>query len=370
MKEDAVGRSRSLRPDALGLLLAVSLAGCFALGPRTVPRDRFDYGSAIARSRNEQMLLNIVRLRYMQVPAFLTVSSVIAGYTYEGSVAIVGQGALPSFDEDFVGGAANLDYVERPTITYTPLSGEEFSRRMLQTIPIDMLFSLGQSGWPPDVLLRIAVQRIGETQNIAFAPGDLAGTQAFQAEADKLERYDRVVQLLLRLEHAGAFEVVRLEDEPPHFRFARQLTPELRALADELKVHLGLPPDRDSFRVTDRLTARGPDEILIRTRSLLAILSFLAQGVEVPEEDARANRALVLPPHLQEVMRARGPLHVRTQRERPEDAHTAIRYRDRWFYVDGGDHLSKRTFATILVLFELLAPAGGGAAPLLSLPTG
>ncbi|HSA88628.1 MAG TPA: branched-chain amino acid ABC transporter permease, partial [Burkholderiales bacterium] len=118
-----------------------------------------------------------------------------------------GEGALPSFDEDFVGGAANLDYTERPTITYTPLAGEAFSRRMLQTVPIEVLFSLGQSGWPPDVLLRIAVQRIGETENIAFAPGNLAGEQAFRAEADKLERYDRVIELLLRLQHAGAIEV-------------------------------------------------------------------------------------------------------------------------------------------------------------------
>jgi hypothetical protein len=348
----------------------VWLAGCYTFGPGTIPHDRFNYSAAIARSRNEQMLLNIVRMRYLQIPDFLTVSSVIAGYTYQGGIGVSGQGAISPFDESSVSGAANLSYTERPTITYTPLAGEAFSRRMLKTIPIEVLFSLGQSGWPPDILLRIGVQRIGEAENMSFR-GDIQSEQGFRYEAEKLERYDRVVQLMLRLEDRGAFEVVRVQEgEPPVFRFAAKMPPEQRELADELKGHLGLAPDRDSFRVTDRLTARSPEEILIRTRSLLSILSFLARGVDVPEADVATNRVLVLPANVQQVIDEHGPMRIRSQEDRPEDPHTAIRYRDRWFYLDGGDHLSKRTFATVQILFELLAPSGGGAAPLLSLPTG
>ena len=78
---------------------------------------------------------------------------------------------------------------------------------------------------------------------------------------------------------------------------------------------------------------------------------------------------LAIPPEVEQVIEQRGPLRVHHQEDEPEDPYVAIRYRDRWFYVDGADHLSKRTFLTILTLFELLAPAGGGAAPLLTLPT-
>jgi hypothetical protein len=53
------------------------LSGCAAQGARRIPADRFDYNAAIARSTREQMLLNIVRSRYMEVPVFLTVSSVL-----------------------------------------------------------------------------------------------------------------------------------------------------------------------------------------------------------------------------------------------------------------------------------------------------
>lgn len=361
--------SGALRMGVLGvLLLGGGLLGCFSLGPRTLARDRFDYGSAIARSRNEQMLLNIVRLRYLQVPDFLTVSSVISGYTYQGGVGAVGQAGTESFTNSFVGGSANLNYIERPTITYSPLAGEEFSRRMLKAIPIDLLFALGQSGWPPDILLRIAVQRIGKAENMAFDQANVGGDPGVRAEARKLEAYDRVVQLMLQLQDEGGFELVRGPDEAPTLYFAADMPPELREMAAELRDRLGLEPGSNSFQVTDRLTGRSPGEILVRTRSLLAILSFLARGIEVPDEDAAANRASSLPPDVQRVIRDRGPLRIRSQENRPEDPHVAIRYRDQWFYVDGGDLLSKRTFATILVLFELLAPSGGGAAPILTLP--
>ena len=87
-------------------------------------------------------------------------------------------------------------------------------------------------------------------------------------------------------------------------------------------------------------------------------------------QEASAGLVVPIPPDVVKVFQERGPLRIRSQRERPENAHAAIRYRDQWFFVDGTDHKSKRTFTTILVLFELLAPGGGGAAPLLSLPTG
>ena len=44
--------------------------------------------------------------------------------------------------------------------------------------------------------------------------------------------------------------------------------------------------------------------------------------------------------------------------ERPPDAFVSIRYRDHWYYIDNGDLESKRMFALLLALFELLAPGG------------
>jgi hypothetical protein len=53
-----------MRYIALIILIALAiLNGCTTIGPKTVPRDRFDYNIAIADSWKEQTLLNIVKLR-------------------------------------------------------------------------------------------------------------------------------------------------------------------------------------------------------------------------------------------------------------------------------------------------------------------
>ena len=75
------------------LLLAVPLAvlpGCASQGPGRMPPDSFNYNKAIGQASNEQMLLNLVRLRYKEIPVFLAVSSVLTQYIYAGSVSVDG----------------------------------------------------------------------------------------------------------------------------------------------------------------------------------------------------------------------------------------------------------------------------------------
>ena len=353
------------------LVLVATLAGCAARGPATVPRDAFDYSAAISKSRNDQMLLNIVRLRYTQVPNFLTVNSVIAGYTYEGNLGTSVQAGIGRLDEGLIGGSAGLTYIERPTITYSPLQGEEFSRRLMRNIPLEAVFSLGQAGWPMDVLFRIAVERFGETRNMGFSAHEVAA-QADE-QANYLIRYDHVVNSIMELVEADVVETTQTEldgEERQVVKFAGSMRPELMEVATELKTLLGLEPDRNEFYVTDRIVGRTDDEILIQTRSMLAVMSFLSLGVDVPEADVDANRVMVTPAYLKEVIEKRGPMRIRVQKERPEDPFAAVPYRNQWFYIDATDHLSKRAFGTIQLLFELLAPSGSGTAPLLSLPAG
>ena len=63
----------------ISLVAILCLTGCMHIGPQTVPRDRFDYNSAIADSWKQQTLLNIVKLRYADMPLFVEVASVVRG---------------------------------------------------------------------------------------------------------------------------------------------------------------------------------------------------------------------------------------------------------------------------------------------------
>jgi hypothetical protein len=105
--------------------LLVTFAGCAGVGPHTVARDRFDYTTAISDSWKDQMLVNMVKMRYGDTPTFLDVASVINQYSVESALDVrlgwVHHFTTALTNTQSVGGAAR--YIDRPTITYSPLSG-------------------------------------------------------------------------------------------------------------------------------------------------------------------------------------------------------------------------------------------------------
>ena len=104
----------------LGLVL-LSTGCALRVGPKTVTRDRFDYSSAIDSSWKEQMLLNMVRNRYVDPPFFMDVTQVVASYSFGGKAAI----NAPDWKGNPVGPTAGASghWTESPTITYSPLQG-------------------------------------------------------------------------------------------------------------------------------------------------------------------------------------------------------------------------------------------------------
>jgi hypothetical protein len=47
------------------------VASCASVGRKTIRRDQIDYGNAIANAQQEQLLFNVVRLRYVDAPGSL-----------------------------------------------------------------------------------------------------------------------------------------------------------------------------------------------------------------------------------------------------------------------------------------------------------
>src|SRR5207248_10900883 len=66
-----------IRAALLGV--SILLAGC-AFGPKALARNQLDYNEVIKSTTEEQLLLNIIRLRYSETPNTLAVSAIAAQY--------------------------------------------------------------------------------------------------------------------------------------------------------------------------------------------------------------------------------------------------------------------------------------------------
>jgi hypothetical protein len=87
-------------------------------GPKSIEVDRFDYSTAIADSWKQQTLLNIVKLRYLDLPVFVDVSSIVAGYSIETSASVGGQlSSAESVQRNSLTLSGASKYTDRPTIT-------------------------------------------------------------------------------------------------------------------------------------------------------------------------------------------------------------------------------------------------------------
>jgi hypothetical protein len=132
-------------------LLSLLVTTCTSIGPGTVPHDRIDYGTSIGNSWKEQTLLNIVKLRYADMPIFLEIAQVIAGYQLQS--ALTGSFTLGNFTANLIDrltaagtATAGGTYTDRPTVVYSPLTGVDFLRRLMTPVPPSSVLFMLQSG--------------------------------------------------------------------------------------------------------------------------------------------------------------------------------------------------------------------------------
>src|SRR5262249_13863466 len=132
-------RHRQPRIHCAVTLVAVAacLAGCASVGPPSIARDRFDYVESISSSWKSQMLLNLVKVRYGDVPVFLDVTSVINAYGFETQATLQGQ-VTPTgrAGDTFIGASGSGTYSDKPTITYAPLIGDKFAKSVMSPVPV------------------------------------------------------------------------------------------------------------------------------------------------------------------------------------------------------------------------------------------
>ncbi|MBN9511641.1 MAG: hypothetical protein J0I21_21335 [Alphaproteobacteria bacterium] len=65
------------------MLVLLALPGCVRFGPQILGSDHLGYARALSEAQKRETLVNVVRLRYGDVPVFLSTTQVISGYSLE-----------------------------------------------------------------------------------------------------------------------------------------------------------------------------------------------------------------------------------------------------------------------------------------------
>lgn len=350
---------------ALTGIVVVAFAGCRSIGPSTVARDRFDYSGSISESWKRQTLLNIVKLRYLDPPIFVDVGQIVAGYSLE--TALTAGVSLPeqnTFGGDTVTFGGSARYTDRPTVTYTPLTGNKFVRGLMTPLPPESVFFMIQSGFPADGVLFASVASINGLKNQESSVG---GVKAPDAE------FMRVLALLRKIQLSGAVAMRIKQDAQKQqttiltFR-TKDIAPETVADIHEMRRLLRLDPDAEELRLVFGTTAANNQEVAMVTRSMMQQMATMASQVEVPVADVVQGRAPAGWESIADNTNAVRLIQIKCSPSKPADAFVVINYRDHWYWIDDRDLKSKRVFTFMMMLFTLADTGEKENLPLITIP--
>ena len=356
------GSRRFVAPalKAAGMVAAaLAIVSCTSIGPRTIPRDQFDYSDALASSGREQLLTNMIRLRYVEAPVFVDVASVITQYSLESQVS-AGLGANASISGDDIatlGGAAR--FTDKPTITYTPVGGRQFSISLLTPVSPEAIFALIQAGWAPEVIMRITVRSINGVENALAAP--LNRHQADPRFVELMHAWGRLREaraLGLRKDEGGQGAKIVV------YQTREKIDSEAQSALRFLQETLELDPDAREYTLRYGLVPETSQEIAVLTTSMLELMNELAWRADVPPEhveDGRTGTTFMDDDEQSPLIR------IHYAEEKPESSFVAIRNRDYWFYIDDRDVRSKRTFAILQILLSLTESGEPGRGPVVTI---
>lgn len=350
---------------ALILALAMAVSGCTSLGADRLQGERSNYNVAIQRTNDQQLLLNLVRLKYRDTPYFLEVSSVASQFTMTTSANA--NASVPEAGLSVFGFGAGAQMQDKPTITYSPLQGDKFIQRVLTPITMKTVTLLYHSGWRVDRLFRLCFQRMNRLKN---APGASGPTPSRPPE---FETFTRVVSILRTFQKNDLMELQYIEEnEVP--MIVIKLDEEVQGSEDArmLSELLEVAPINGNYYVS---AVNDPRFIRVQTRSLLGVMYYLSQGVEVPEEHVNKGKVTVTrndDGSRFDWQQLTGTLlRVRNGEDyQPDSFAVSILHRNTWFYIDDSDLNSKSTFSLLSQIFSLQAGKVPSSAPLLTLPIG
>jgi len=149
--------------------LVAGLMGC-QIGPGRLKAAAFHYSDAVRIATSEQLLANLVRLRYRDGAMFLSVTNISTQFEFNTALDVNGN-VVTQGGADSVGIGGGISYSEKPTISFSILGGETFQKRILRPLGVASVSLLAESGWRGDRVLRLTAEGINGLKNAPTASG-------------------------------------------------------------------------------------------------------------------------------------------------------------------------------------------------------
>ena len=163
------------------------------------PPHRLRYNEAVRDTNDQQLLLNIVRLRYADSPVFIDLPNITSQFDMAGRGNYLGGYGNQTPGRASLG-SGELSLRDTPTLSYHPREGREIARALLTPLSADLLIVVN-AGSNLEQLLLFAMNDINDVPN---APG---ATILIPEEADDNSLYIRGIRLLARLRARDATEL-------------------------------------------------------------------------------------------------------------------------------------------------------------------
>jgi hypothetical protein len=345
----------------------LNFVSCINYGPVSLKSERSRYNLAIQKTNDEQLLLNLVRLKYRDTPFFMEVSNIASQFSLKSQASISAQ--LESIVEDIFNIGASASYVESPTVSYSPLQGDKFVKNILSTIPLKTIALLFHSGWSVERIFRVLFQTLNELENAPGASGPTPklapNYRAFQKAIHHLQELDnRDTLSIFYQEPDGQPQLVlKISNKDKNSKEAHAFARAMNVTPGQTKFILNYFPNPDQKK-----------HIRITPRSFLGVMFYLSQSIEVPEQDVKNGKVTLT--HDSNGDRfdwsnvTGDLLTIKFSKEKPFRSSTYISYRDTWFYIDDIDLESKSTFQLLMQIYSLQSGSIKSSEPILTIGVG
>jgi len=291
---------------------ALGLAGCAAVGPKSITAGRGVYTEVINRTEDEQILNVLVRMRYEETFGMMSVASVTANLRFTTRAgAQFGVGNSDNFAGNLVPLSAGVAYEENPTISYVPLNGEDFMRRMINPVSASEWILLAGQVKNEGLVLDLGIRSINGLRN-TFPGQELLSPQ-----------FTRFVELYTTLRQDAVLDIVQAAESGGDGNYFWDIRDYEDTHSDSVREFinlLGIEVKSDGSQIILPLleaVGRSTTAIHVQARSAYDVLRVFETGIEVPSAHLEAG---IVEPLKSPVSPSRRFFTVRSSGKRPSSA--------------------------------------------------